>query len=75
MTARPIMTRKDMSEAAIALIRWIESQDIKTTDAVPVLVVALAGIIESLALENKTDAADGARIVGNMIRETVEELK
>ena len=69
------MTRKEMSGAAIALIRWIESQDIKTTDAVPVLVVALAGIIESLALENKTDAAEGARIVGNMIRETVEELK
>ena len=69
------MTRKDMSDAAIALIRWIESQDIKTTDAVPVMVLALAGIIEGLALENKTDAAEGARIVGAMIRETVKELK
>ena len=48
------MTRKDMSEAAIALIRWIESQDIKTTDAVPVLVVALFSLESSKAWRWKT---------------------
>ena len=59
----------------MALIGWLESQEIDIDDAVPVLVVTISGFIETLALKNHTDAAEGARIAGNMIRETVGQMR
>ena len=70
-----MMTDKDMSEASLALINWIESQDLDPGQAVPILVLTMSGLILSIAKRNETAPAEGARIACEMIRETVEQMQ
>jgi hypothetical protein len=43
---------EDKGRAAIALLDWARSQDIKITDSVPVLAIAMASMIHSIAKEH-----------------------
>ena len=70
-----MMTDKDMSEASVALINWIESQDLDPGQAIPILVLTMSGLILSIAKRNATTPAEGAQIACEMIKETVEQMQ
>jgi len=67
------MNKKDISAASLALLDWIESQEISPGEAVPVLVLTISALIRGIADRNQSSPSDGARIAGDMIRETVRQ--
>jgi hypothetical protein len=73
--AGEVMNNKDMSAASMALLNWIENQEIGPEEAVPVLVLTISALIKGIASRNNANPAEGARIAGEMIKETVEEAQ
>ena len=63
------MDEQEMKDAAVALLGWLESQDISKEDAVPILAHALRAIVHTVAKERQRDASEGLVAVANMIRE------
>ena len=69
------MTRQEQADASVALMNWLESQGLDIESAVPILALTISAMIEGCAVKNGADAAEGALIVGNMIKETVGQLR
>jgi hypothetical protein len=67
------MNKKDIPDASLALLDWIESQGISPGEAVPVLVMTISALIRGIADRNQSNPSDGAKIAGEMIRETVRQ--
>ena len=67
------MTDQEQADAAIALMRWFESQSIKPKYAVLVMVLAICSIIKSRGNSNIMSAHEGAQIVANMITDNIED--
>jgi hypothetical protein len=70
-----MMNNKDLSAASLALLDWIETQEISPDEAVPVLVLTISALIKGIASRNDTNPAEGAQIAGEMIKETVKEAQ
>lgn len=67
-------TAKDCAGAGNALIGWLESQNLPPEDGIPVLLLALAGLIHQLAEERGLDSAAGARAAGRALIKALEKF-
>lgn len=62
------MDHDDTRKASLALIDWVESQDIEAEEAVPVLVHALASFVYAIAETRHNDVQAGLDVVAEMVR-------
>jgi len=69
------MNDEDTRRASLALIDWIESQDIEAEEAVPVLVHALASFVYAVAETRGNDVQAGLDVVAQMVRTSRPEGK
>ena len=65
------MTEKDFKHAALALIDWIESQEIAQHNAVRVLTTTVIAIIKEIAVSQGLEARDGGKIIAEIIVESL----
>jgi predicted nuclease of predicted toxin-antitoxin system len=63
------VTDKEIEQASRALVRWCESQDLDPRDAVCVMVSTVAAILRT----GDISAQDASRIVGETIRDIMED--
>jgi hypothetical protein len=61
------MTHEESTKHTLDLLAWMEERDIDLSDAIPILGVAIASIIKTIAKGNKKREAEGYKVVGDCI--------
>jgi hypothetical protein len=69
------MTNDDIRKASLALIDWVDSQDLDAEEAVPVLVHALASFVYAIAETRGADVKVGLDVAAEMVRNSKPEGK
>lgn len=62
-----MMNEKDAKDAANAMLGWLESQELEPVDAVPVVLLVLAGLIHEVAKHSDLDRMEGGRAAGEAL--------
>ena len=69
--SRERMKEEDIKAAGLALIDWLESQEIIRHDAVSVLTTTVIALIKEIAVDQGLNAKDGGKIIANIIKESL----
>ena len=69
--SRERMKNEDVKAASLALIDWLESQEITRHNAVEVLTTTVIALIKEIAVDQGLNAKDGGKIIANIIKESL----
>ena len=61
------LSDKDEIAAAVALLMWLDSQEIDPASAIPVMCRTIIGLLQVLAHDNRATIKDMSRMVCGMI--------
>jgi hypothetical protein len=65
---------KELTDATLAMLQWLQSQDIAVEDAPVVLANAIVTIVHSIALDRGSNPQEGLKLLSRDMKRRIAEL-